>query len=73
MIPVEQIARLAELYDRYNNALDPFSTDANEAKREFHELASTLHVSHAPDVNFVAFRFELVRHCREYLLRNPPR
>ena len=69
MIPVEQIARLAEYYDRYNNALDPFSNDCLLAKRQFHEFASSLHSSHAPDINFVDFRLELIRHCREYLHR----
>ncbi len=39
MIPGEQIARLAELYDRYNNALDPLSEDCLEARRIFAELA----------------------------------
>ena len=70
MISVEHIARLAELYDRYNNALDPLSENARDAKRRFHELAGNLHSTHAPDVDFVAFRFDLVQKCREYLRKN---
>ena len=70
MIPVEQIARLAELYDRYNNALDPFSIKCEEPKRSFQELAESLHVAHASEVNFPEFRYELVHRCREYLRKN---
>ena len=62
MIPVEQIARLAELFDHYNNALDPLSEDCLLAKQQFDESVSCLHSAHAPDVNFYDFRYELVRH-----------
>jgi len=55
MIPVEQIARLAELYDRYNNALDPASEDCRQAKRELDELTGSLHTTHAPEVNHIDF------------------
>ena len=72
MIPVEQIARLAELYDRYNNALDPLSVSCRAAKREFEELTVNLHTVRALDVSFPEFRCELIRHCREYLRKNPP-
>jgi hypothetical protein len=70
MIPVEQIAQLAELYDRYNNALDPFSESCREAKRCFDELVGNLHFAHAPDANFHDFRYELIQRCREYLRKN---
>jgi len=72
MIPGEQIARLAELYDRYNNALDPLSEDCLEARRIFAELATNLHTTHAADVSFLAFRYELVSRCRDYLRKNRP-
>ncbi|MBU6399215.1 MAG: hypothetical protein KGS61_02765 [Verrucomicrobia bacterium] len=72
MIPVGQIGRAAECYDRYNNALDPLSADAREAKRLFDDLAVGLHTAHAPDVIFLEFRYELVRQCREYLRKNRP-
>ena len=70
MIPVEQIARLAELFDRYNNSLDPFSKDCLAARVEFNDLAGALHLAHAADVDFLEFRYELVRRCREYLRKN---
>lgn len=72
MIPVGQIARLAELYDRYNNALDPLSEDCKEAKRRFDELADSLHTTRAADVDFLDFRYQLVSQCREYLRKNRP-
>jgi hypothetical protein len=72
MISVEHIARLAELFDRYNNALDPFSSDSRLAKQEFDDLADKLHAAHAPELNFLEFRYELVRQCREYLRKNRP-
>lgn len=72
MISVEQIARLAELYDRYNNALDPLSEDCLRAKQQMDELIESLHTTHAPDVNFCDFRYELIGHCREYLRKNRP-
>ncbi len=70
MISVEHIAQLAELYDRYNNALDPLSEESSQAKRLFDELVGSLHLAHAADVNFLDFRYELVRRCREYLRKN---
>ncbi|MBI4327341.1 MAG: hypothetical protein HY674_19070 [Chloroflexi bacterium] len=70
MIAVEQVARLAGLYDRYNNALDPLSEDAVQARRQFDDRVSNLHSAHAPDVNFFDFRYEVVRRCREYLQKN---
>jgi len=72
MISVEHIARLAESFDRYNNALDPLSEDCRRAKQQFDELADRLHAAHAPDVNFLEFRYELVRQCRDYLRKNRP-
>lgn len=72
MIRVEQIARLAELFDRYNNALDPLSEDARQAKGNFDGLTESLHSTHAPDLQFANFRYELVRDRREYLRKNRP-
>jgi len=72
MIPVEQIARLAELYDRFNNALDPFSEECRKAKAELESSISNLHSAHASDVSFSEFRYELIRNCREYLRKNKP-
>lgn len=70
MIPVDRLARLAELYDRYNNALDPLSESSIEAKRLFEKLTADLHSARAPEINLLDFRYELVQKCREYLRKN---
>jgi len=71
MIGIEEIARLAELYDRYNNALDPLSEACRRAKEELDERIAALHGAHAAEVGLAEFRYEVVRHCREYLRKNP--
>lgn len=73
MIPIDRIARLAELYHQYNNALDPLSVSCRQAKAEFDGLAADLHSARAPEVSFLEFRYELVRRCRAYLRQNMPR
>jgi hypothetical protein len=70
MISQERIAELAELYDRYNNSLDPFSDDCAAAKSRFLKLLDQLYAAQAADVDFNAFRFEAVKLCREYLRKN---
>ena len=72
MIPVEPIAQLAELFDRYNNALDPLSADCLRAKRQFDDLVNGFHATHGPEMNFLDFRYELIRRCRDYLRQNRP-
>ena len=70
MISVDDIARLAPFYDRYNNALDPTSDDCLQAKTQFENMVCTLHVARAAEVTFAEFRYELIRHCRAYLRKN---
>lgn len=70
MIPHESLAKLAELFDRYNNSLDPLSSDCAAAKVEFCELLDQLYSTHAADTNPAAFRYEAVKLCREYLRKN---
>jgi hypothetical protein len=38
MISLDQLARLAELYDRYQNCLLPLSQKRIDAGREFNEM-----------------------------------
>jgi hypothetical protein len=70
MIPQESIASLAELFDRYVNAFDPTTADSMVSKKAFHELLSSLHATHASDVEFTSFRYEAIKLCREYLKKN---
>lgn len=70
MIAREQLAVLAELYDRYQHSLRPLAPERAEAGRAFSALLERLHAAHAPDVAFDDFRRETIVRCREYLRRN---
>lgn len=70
MIEAGDIARLAELYDRYANAFERLSRDRLQARRAFWGRLETLHQQEGGGVDFEAFRFEMVKRCKEYLRRN---
>jgi len=70
MISKEVIAELAELFDSFNNAFDPASAVARRAEDEFFARMSALHAAHAADIDFRAFRYELISQCRQYLAKN---
>jgi len=70
MISREQLARLAELYDRYQNSLRPLASERREAGRAFKELLANLHSAHAADIPFDSFRRQTIERCRDYLRRN---
>ncbi len=70
MISKEAIAEMADLFDRFVNALDPNSPDAQRAEDLFNAKLYSMHSTHAPDVEFRAFRYELLSECRKYLSKN---
>lgn len=70
MIPANEVAVLAELYDRFANALDPFSPDRDAAEEKFYAKLEQLHRLHAPELAFNAFRCEAVRQCKLFLKKN---
>ena len=70
MISREQIAELAELYSEFHAALDPFTSEALVAERDFYERLRTLHASHAADLPFSEFRHYAVWQCKLYLRKN---
>jgi hypothetical protein len=72
MISREQLAQLAELYDKYQNSLLPLSPERREAQRAFKELIGSLHSTHAADIPFDHFRREMTTRCREFLRKNKP-
>jgi hypothetical protein len=72
MIPIEQLAHLAELYDQYHYSLKPLSAERAAAAKAFKELLAQLHTTRSPDVPFDAFRREAVERCRDYLRKNKP-
>ncbi len=69
----EDVARLAVLYDRFANALDPFAPERDEAEREFNrdirqcfDVAS-YQVPEIRQMGFTPFRREVVTRCRKHL------
>jgi hypothetical protein len=65
MIPKEQLAKLAELYDLYQHSLKPLSPQRAVAGRAFRELLLTLHATHAADIAFDTFRRSIIERCWE--------
>lgn len=69
----EQLQRdlpaLAALYDRFANALDPFSPDRDQAERVFMAEVLDLHrvVLQRPKPDFQLFRGAIVLACRRHL------
>ena len=61
MIELSELGSLAELYDRYANALDPQSPDRERAKHQFYARIEMLYEQEGAGVEFRAFRRELVR------------
>jgi len=70
MIPTEEIAQLAELYDRFAHALDPFSEDSDQAEDDFYRKLEDLRCLYASGVEPRDFRREAVRQCKSYLRKN---
>ena len=70
MISPADIAALAELYDRYANALERTSPDRLQARRQFYARLEMLFEQEGREVGYDAFRFEMVRLCKEFLKKN---
>ena len=70
MIPAEKIAELAELYDRFAHALDPFSEDRDKAEDAFYLMLDYLRSVYAPRADAREFRREAVRQCKLFLKKN---
>ena len=70
MIPPEEVAELAELYDRFAHALDPFSEDRDKAEDAFHVKMEHLRLLYAPRIDSREFRREAVRQCKLFLRKN---
>ncbi len=70
MIPSESIEELAELYDQFAHALDPFSEQRDKAEDAFFLLLEKLRLTHAPTTDAREFRREAVRQCKLFLRKN---
>lgn len=63
MIPQEELARFAVLFDRFANHLDPLSNDWKRRKQEYFDALGELHQRHGAGVPFEEFRREAQRAC----------
>lgn len=70
MIQPATLARLAALYDRHANALDPLSDETEQAEHEFLQSLDTLHQTEAPDSDRGEFRRAVIRQCKDWLKKN---
>jgi len=70
MISAGEIAALAGLYDRYANASDRTSPGRLQARRQFYARLEMLYEQEGQNVNYDAFRFEMVKLCKEFLRKN---
>jgi len=64
----DQIPRLATLYDRFANALDPFDAGRDAAEQAFSgELATAFDGLNAPKPSYRDFRRQVITLCKKYL------
>lgn len=72
----EDLAELAELFDRFEFAFDPRSTAAKEAESEFQSRVIRIFEEHVlpryPELEFHVFYCRLKTLCRLYLKKNRP-
>ena len=70
MIHAEDIAALADLYDRFANALERTAPDRLLARRQFYARLELLYEQEGRQVSYDAFRLEMVKLCKEFLRKN---
>lgn len=63
MIPSEELSRLAALYDRFANHLDPLSAGWKRSRQEYLDALADLHERYGSGVSFEEFRREAQRAC----------
>ena len=70
MISPDEIAALAQFYDRYANAFERTSPDRLLARRQFYARLEALYEREGQNVTYDIFRLEMVKHCKAYLKSN---
>jgi len=70
MIGPEEIAALAQFYDRYANAIERTSADRLLARRQFYARLEGLYEKEGRSVTYDSFRFEMIKHCKAFLKKN---
>jgi hypothetical protein len=67
MIPAEELARLAALFDRFANHLGPLSPGWKQCRQEYLDALAGLHAIHGAGLPFDEFRREAQRACFRFL------
>jgi hypothetical protein len=70
MIDVADLAALAEIYDRYANAIERLAPADLKHVVRFYDRLETRYHRENPTVPYDAFRFEMVKRCKAYLKKN---
>ena len=70
MIDPAEVAALAELYDRYANAIERLDPERLQARRRFYARLELLYEREHAGVTYEAFRFEMVKRWKEFLRKN---
>jgi len=70
VIETSDVTSLAPTYDRYANALERLSPERLQARRLFLAKPEMLYEREAAGVTYEAFRYELVKRCKEFLRKN---
>jgi hypothetical protein len=78
-----ELPSLAELYDRFAHALDPFDEARDRAEQQFESTVSSwydryasgseLNRSNQEKSKYHDFRKAVIQLCKQYLKANPPR
>ena len=67
-IPAETIAQLAILYDRFANALDPFTPERDLAEKIFEQEVAGLYDNlPPPKTDLRTFKHAVILRCRRHL------
>lgn len=67
-IPGETVAALAQLYDRFAHALDPFSQERDRAERVFEQEVANLYDRFSgAKPEFQLFRRGIILRCRRHI------
>jgi hypothetical protein len=73
-ITLDQIAALADHFDRFVNALPPVGPEAEAARRRFETLSERIYrdqvAPHYRSIDLATFRAHLRTLCRQYLAKN---
>ena len=77
IISKEELDQLADLFARYDGALDPLADDCREAEFQFNALVQSLHLEKVrpahPILSLSDFRSGVRNECREIVSKQVPR